>query len=177
MQRKYAYRRVAITAILTALSIVILTAAGIVPMGRLGLVACAGMMPAAATVSVGLGAGGLCYAGTSLLSLLLLPDKAAALMYLFFFGGYPVVKSVIERLGKLPLEIFIKLILFNAALTLFRFGLESVFFSILPVGDLALWILYPAGSAVFMAYDFGFSGLISAYTDRVDRYIRKIKHS
>lgn len=173
MKKNHVTGRIAVTAILTALAIAVLTVASISPVGRLGLVAAAGAMPAAATVSAGLGAGGLCYAGSALLALLLLPDKGIALLYLFFFGLYPLVKCMVERLRKLPVEIFLKLIFFTAVLTFFRFGLKSVFFSALPAEGLGLWILYLLGSIIFLLYDFGFSGVIFAYTVRIDRVIRK----
>lgn len=170
---RYPASKIALTAVLTALSIVLLIVAEVSPVGRLGFTAAAGVMPAAATVSAGIGAGWLCYVGSAVLSLLLLPDKGIALFYLIFFGLYPLIKYFVERLRKLPLEIILKLIFFNAALTLFRFGLESVFFSAFPADGSLLWILYPLGNVLFLLYDFGLSGVISAYTVRIDRVIRK----
>ena len=44
-----------------------------------------------------------------LLGLILLPVKSNALLYLLFFGLYPMIKSLIERLRQLPLELLLKL--------------------------------------------------------------------
>ena len=40
------------------------------------------------------------YFATSLLSLLLITDKEAALTYALFFGYYPLIKDVMEKLPK-----------------------------------------------------------------------------
>ena len=56
---------VALTALLTALSLVILYLSVLVPTGRMGVVAVAGLLPAAAVISGGPAAGGLCYAAAS----------------------------------------------------------------------------------------------------------------
>ena len=161
---------VALTALLTALSLVILYLSVLVPTGRMGVVAVAGLLPAAAVISGGPAAGGLCYAAASILALILLPDKGNALLYLLFFGLYPLVKYAVERLGRL-----LKLAFFNVMLTVFWFGLQAVFLSALPpaAADTALWVLYPAGNVVFLAYDFGFSKLIAFYVVRVDQPMRR----
>ena len=71
--------KVALAALLAALSLVVLWGAELAPWGRMGLVAVAGLMPAAAVISAGPAAGGLCWGGTSVLALLLLPDKGCGL--------------------------------------------------------------------------------------------------
>ena len=164
--------RLALSAVLTALSLVVLWGAQMVPWGRMGLVAVAGLMPAAAVISAGPAAGGLCWGGTSLLALILLPDKGCGLLYLLFFGLYPLVKYAAERLRRLPLELAVKLIFFNVVLTVLWVGLRSVFLWGLPQAEELGWLLYPAGNVVFLAYDFGFTKLIGFYIARVDRPMR-----
>lgn len=163
----------ALTAMLTALSLVLLYASALLPTGRMGVVAVAGLLPAAAVVSGGLPAGMMCWAGTSLLGLLLLPDKGNALLYLLFFGIYPLVKYLVERLRKLPLELVLKLAFFNLVLTLFWFGLRQVFLAALPLPTEANWLVYLLGNTAFLVYDFGFSKLIALYVQRVDRMLKK----
>lgn len=173
MRKKQNASRVALVAVLTALSLVILYLSALAPMGRMGLVAVAGLLPAAAVVSCGMGAGALCYAGTGILALILLPDKTNALFYLLLFGLYPLVKSAVERVRKLPLELALKLIFFNVVLTVFWFGLKNVLFSALPVGEYAAVLVYLAGNVAFLIYDFGFTKLIAFYLARIDRVLRK----
>ena len=166
-------RKITLAAILTALSLVVLWAAVLVPWGRIGLIAVAGLMPAAAVISAGPMAGGLCWTGTSLLALILLPSKDCGLLYLFFFGLYPLIKYFAERLRRLPLELVLKLAFFNAVLTVLWFGFRSIFLWSIPQAEKLGWLLYPAGNVVFLAYDYGFSKLIAFYVIRVDRSVRR----
>ncbi len=163
--------RVALTSMLTALSLVFLYAASVVPSGRLGLVAAAGIFPAAAVVSGGAGAGFLCYAASALLSLLLVPGRPSLLLYPLFFGLYPQLKHFIERLGNLLLEWLCKLVLCNAALALFWRFLGTVLLTELPAGLANFRMLLAVGNAVFILYDYGFSRLIGFYCVRIHRSV------
>lgn len=165
-------RRVALTAMLAGLSLIFLYAASALPTGRLGLTAVAGLFPAAAVVAFGLPAGFLCYGGTAILALLLAADKGLALLYLLFFGLYPMVKGAAEKIGRLWAELAIKIAFFNGVFSLFLFFLRTVFFSVAPVEGLPVWGVYLGGNLVFLAYDFGFSKLICLYRTRIDRVLR-----
>ena len=157
--------RVALVGVLAALSLIALYLSAVSPTARMGIVAIAGLFPAGAVVSAGLKAGFFCYGAAGLLGLLLVPDKANALLYLLFFGLWPMLKSLLERLCKLAV--------FNAVLSLFWFGLHSLFLPFLPETLQAPWMVYAAGNAAFVIYDVGFSKLISFYVARVDRVLRK----
>ncbi len=162
-------RRTALVGVLSALSLAILFLSALSPAARLGLVALAGLVPAAAVVSAGLGAGFLCWGTVGLLGLLLLSDKVNALLYLGFFGLYPMLKAWIERIGKLPLEWACKLAVFNCALSAGYFLLGSVFLAGLPQALEQGWVLYLVGNLVFIAYDYGFSRLIGFYARRLNK--------
>ena len=90
--------QVALVGVLAALSLVLLLLASVSPSGRMGIVAVAGLVNAAAVISGGLHAGFLCWAVAGILGLILSPDKGNVLLYLVFFGLYPMVKSLIEQL-------------------------------------------------------------------------------
>ena len=124
--------RVALVGVLAALSLIALYLSAVSPTARMGIVAIAGLFPAGAVVSAGLKAGFFCYGAAGLLGLLLVPDKANALLYLLFFGLWPMLKSLLERIPVRPLEWLCKLAVFNAVLTLFWFGLHSLFLPFLP---------------------------------------------
>lgn len=171
MRRKGA-ARVAYPAVLGAVSLILVYIAAIAPAGNWGLVAVAGLLPAAAVISVGLGAGVLCWAGVSLLSFLLLPGKFCALLYTALFGLYPLVKSLIERLRKRGPEYLLKLLFFNAAFTLIFLVMRGAVLNSLPTALHTTWLLYVVANVVFLAYDFGFSGLINFYVARVSRAVR-----
>ena len=164
--------KVAYPAILGALSLVLTYVGSIAPSGRWGIVAVAGLFPAAAVISVGLKAGVLCWAGASVLALLLIPDKLCALMYAILFGLYPVVKVLIERLRRRVPECLLKLVFFNAAFSVLFLTMKAAVIGSLPAAFSVVWVLYLVGNIVFLAYDFGFSKLISLYIARIDRVMR-----
>ena len=95
------------------------------------------------------------------------------MLYLIFFGLYPLVKWAAERLRKLPLELVVKLAFFNVALTVLWFGLRGIFLWGIPQAEELGWLLYPFGNVVFLVYDYGFSKLIAFYVARVDRPMRR----
>lgn len=165
--------RVALVGLLTALSVVVLYLAALAPTGRLGIVAIAGLMPAAAVVSAGLPAGALCYVATGILGLLVVPNPGNALLYLMLFGLYPLVKCLIEGLRRMPLEWLCKLAFFNAALTLCWLFARAVLLSGLPTFFEQIWILYLAGNIVFVVYDLGLSRVIALYAKRIDKFVHR----
>lgn len=159
--------RVALGGVLAALSLLLLYLATMMPSGRIGMVAVAGLVPAAGVVSGGLATGFLSYGAAGLLGLLLLPDKGCALLYAIFFGLYPMVKSVIERLRKLPLEVLLKLAFFNIVLAVLLFGFSSLLFPLLPEVLHSTLPIFLVGNVVFLIYDYGFSKLVTYYAARI----------
>lgn len=173
MRRKNTAAKVAYPAILGALAVILVYLASIAPTGRWGVVALAGLLPAAAVISVGLKAGFLCWAGASVLSLLLAPDKFCALLFAALFGLYPMVKSLAEKPRKRFLEYAVKLLFFNGAFTgLYLTMMEALAASLPAALGGSLWALYPAANVVFVLYDYGFSQLIAVYISRVQRAVR-----
>lgn len=160
-------------AVLGALAVITVYLACLAPTGQWGIVGLAGLLPAAAVASVGLKAGFLCWAGSSILAFLLAPDKFCVLLFAALFGLYPMVKSLAERPGKKPLEYLGKLAFFNGAFTLIYVTMMAAVTASLPKAlSGSVWLLYLAGNLVFLAYDYGFSRLIAAYLGHVRRAVQ-----
>ena len=117
MKRLTKTRQIALCGLTAAGSLALLWMACAVPSGRIGLTAAAGLFPMAAVLEGGRKAGLLSWGASSLLGLILLPDKGLALLYGMFLGLYPVAKSYLERLSKPVLEWGGKLLFFLLALT------------------------------------------------------------
>ena len=164
-------RQIALSAVLGACSLVVLYLACYMPSGRMGMTAAAGLFPAAAVTSCGFGAGFLCYAGTAVLAMLLVGDKNVALLYLLFFGLYPLIKGWIEKRDRLPLELVMKLAIFNLYAVLIFSGLSGLLTGMLPASNLPPTILLVIGNVVFLLYDYGFSKVLTFYRLRVDRVL------
>ncbi len=159
---------VALGGVLAAGSLAVLWLACVVPSGRLGLAAAAGLFPMAGVLAAGRAAGYLCWAAGGILGLILLPDKGVALLYLAFLGLYPVVKGRIESLRRRSAEWVLKLVFFNGVLTLFWFLLQGLFLPDPPhwLGENSL-LLYAVGNLVFVVYDVGLSKLIALLRVRI----------
>lgn len=167
-------RLIAFSAVLGGLALLLLYVSCAVPAGLWGLTAAAGLCPLAVVASIGVRGGLLCWGGVSILALLFLPDKFCALLFVLLFGIYPVVKSVAERRKNRVTGWLLKLALFNASLTVLFVTMGAIMAASLPqiVGQ-SSWLLYLAGNAVFVIYDFGLTKLIGFYLSRVDRAVRK----
>lgn len=164
--------KVAYPAVLGALALVLLYLGAVSPTGNWGIVAAAGLFPAAAVASVGLKAGFLCWAGVSVLAFFLVPDKFCVLLFAALFGLYPMIKSLAEQLKRKPAEYLLKLAFFNAAFTLAYLTMGAAVMGSLPsVLGSSVWLLYLAGNVVFLLYDYGFSRLIAFYIARIQRAI------
>ena len=91
-------RNLTLSALFAAFTVISLYFASIWPTGLFGLVAFSSLFATAAVIDAGLASGISVFLVSSILGMLIIPDKAAPLLYIFFFGYYPVVKSLIERI-------------------------------------------------------------------------------
>jgi len=148
--------------------------ASIWPTGQTGVVAAASLFTAAAVIESGLLSGLYVYTISSLLGMLLIPNRASALLYVLFFGFYPIVKSLIERLDGRVLRWVLKLFVFNAALTVIWLFLKELIFDLGSSAPGAL-IVFVGGSIVFSLFDYGLTKLIWLYINRVSRFTGKRK--
>jgi hypothetical protein len=162
-------RNISITSLLIALTVVLLYIASIIPSARIAAVAVAGLMTAAAVIECGILSAVACFACSSILAMLLLPLKSVALLYILFFGYYPIIKSLTERLDKRVLEWAIKIAVFNASLTLVYFLWKSGFMTGIDLEAWMISLLYAAGNLIFVLYDIAFSALAGQYTERIHK--------
>lgn len=161
--------RTALVGVLAAGGLAVLWLACLSPSGRLGLNAAAGLFPLAAVLAAGRSAGYLCWAVVSVLGMILLPDKGVALLYLLFFGVYPVLKSKFEGQKRPAAGWLLKIAFFNVILAVVWFAFRALFLPSLPRwlnSGLPVWVV---GNVVFIVYDIGLSRLIFGLFSRVSR--------
>ncbi len=99
---------------MAALGLVLMFMTALIPFGTYAFPTFAGILTVVIVIEIGYGYAVAVYAATAILSFLLVPDKEAALMYAIFFGFYPILKGLIERLPNKPAQYALKLVLFNA---------------------------------------------------------------
>ncbi len=169
--RKINVKVLALSSVLCAFSIICLYLACILPGGQLALCALAGILPAASLLSGGMLYGVMTFAATALLAFPLMPDPSVTLTYVLIFGYYPMLKSAIERIGRLFWEWALKLLFLNALMCALFFMMKSLFIAYLELPGFGFPVILLILNAVFVIYDISFSKLIWL----MGRYLHKFR--
>ncbi len=157
---------------LAALELVLLWLGTVMPSWKLALTALAGIINAAVLMECGMGRSVTAFAAVSILSAVILPQKSIAILYIVFFGYYPIMKSVAERVDSRLLEWAVKLVVFNFACVICWMALRVGFITDITLPDIALAILWLGLNVIFVIYDFGLSGLINFYIQRIHKIVK-----
>ena len=161
--RRRRTRTLTLCSILTALGVVIMYLGSFIEVLDLTIAVVVSLLCIIAVIEVGGSWPWLIYAATSVLSLLLLPNKFPPTVYLLFTGFYPMLKEKLE--GKIRLRgllMAIKLIIFNVSMVLMM--LASYYVLSLPAEtEYMLIALAVLGNVTFLLYDLALTRLITVY--------------
>lgn len=168
---------IALCGILAAVALVLLFAAGMTPTGWMGVTAVAGLAVAVAVSAAGYVAGVMCWLVSGILSLLLVPGKHVAVLFLCLFGVYPVLKNLFERIRRRALEYLVKLAYFN----LVFFGLYTLAYGLFFEGAAKDWtlpvpfvpVIWVLANLVFLVYDFAFAKVMAMLQVRLVPLLRR----
>lgn len=157
--------KISLCAILTALSVILLLLGGISGTLDLASAALASLCVVIAVIEAGYGSAFLVYLAASIIGLLLLPAKTPVLFFAVFFGYYPIIKSLSERLSML-LSYVVKLLSYSAAFAIT--AAASLIFMTSGSTEISspivlYTVLYFACAFVFVIYDIALTRLIRAY--------------
>lgn len=111
-------RKLAVSAMFTAISTAICIIASFLPTLSVSLVAIAGIAASIVLIECGYKYSFLVYIASSVLVLLLAPDKEIAVIYAMMFGHYPMLQSIMNRIGSSFWRWFVKVITANIMLVL-----------------------------------------------------------
>lgn len=148
--------RVALGGIVSALCLTVMFLAGVMPALYIAAPMIAGMLMLILAEEVSRAWGWLTYIAVSLLSLIMIPDKEAALMFILFFGYYPLLRSILSKITPGGLRFAVKLVLYNVflladyLLTVYVLGLPTFadtvpwMYAALLVGANLLFLMYDA---------------------------------
>ncbi len=170
--------RTALGGIVAALSVTMMLLTTVIPVLSYALPAMAGILLILIVIEVDKKWAFGVYTAVSILALLILPDKEAALMYVFFFGHYPIMKAILEqKFQKVILWIF-KFLLFNAcvvaAYLVIIYVFQLPFEEMEEYGKWAIWGLLALGNVVFIVYDIALSRLVTLYLLKLRPSVRKL---
>lgn len=150
---------------LIALTIIILYAANFLSFNTLFLLGLTAAIIPLAIIMCDLKTSVMVYAASALLAYMIIPDKTLFLLYAVIFGPYGIVKLFIEKRKNTLLELFLKLLYFNAIIAL-AFLLYKLFFmpTISIPGSFAPILL--GGYVAFFIFDYVLTIFISFISNR-----------
>ena len=173
MTGKEKTKRLTTCAMLSALGVVLLWLGALIEVVDISMAVIASLLCVFAVIEYGSGAAFMVFGVTAVLSVILLPSKAPAAMYLLFFGYYPIIKEKLEKLPRITSWI-VKEAIFNVALAAMLLLSHLLLFPGIAFGSK---LYYYAGLAliaefVFPVYDFALTRLITLYLFRLRKRFR-----
>ncbi len=110
-------KKIALSAIFTALCVIIMLLGSIIQVLDLSTVALASIVVMVSMIELGKTWALGVYTASSLLAMILLPDKFAALVFALFIGFYPVLKEPLNKIKSLVLSYLARFLCFNIFFT------------------------------------------------------------
>lgn len=176
--KKISYN-MALSGILSALCLLMMFLVGIFPFFLYVFPMICGLIVYMIYYECGLNISVASYFCISILSLLISPDKESALLFVTFFGYYPILKIYLERLRARFIKLMVKFAVFNISVIGTYFILINVFGVVSMedfVGDSAnnmIWAFLAMGNVVFFVYDLALRRVMAAYILKIRKLIFK----
>ncbi len=173
-------RRIALAGVFGALSLALMLAGGVLPLATFAAPAIAGILIMPVAIEYGRKTGFLLYAAIGMLSLLLVADREMSLIFIFFFGFYPLLKTNLERLRTRAARRAAKFAVFNVCVV----GMYALILLVFPIPalsaefeEMGLWAagaLLVLGNVTFYIYDIAVGRIVSLYCARLRPRLMKL---
>lgn len=154
--------------IVIALTIAILYATSILPISTMSILTVASCLIPISIIRTSIRNTFFVYIAASILSFFLVPINIA-LYYTLFFGIYGIIKYFLEKIRNIPLELFLKLILFNLLLIIIYFITINFLGNF--IINYSLYLAWIVSQIVFLVYDYALTLIISFYLNRIHTHI------
>lgn len=171
--------KTALGGICAALMLALLFLLSIFPSATIAAPAVASVVMLFAVLELGKGWAFGVYTAASILAVLLIPSKEAAVLFAVFFGYYPILKAILEkRIHNRALDWIIKIVLFLVVMSISYFlmirfmGIE--FEEIDRYGKAAVPLLLAFGAVAFVGYDFCLTLFVGEYLRRWQKRFKKM---
>ena len=178
--REISYR-VALGGIVSALCLVTMFLAGIMPALYLLLPMTAGVLMMIIAVEVNAGWAFLTYLAVSILSLFITFDKEASLVFIMLFGHYPIIRFYIHKVKSKLFKKIIKFAVFNACavsyfyVTVYLFGLDQMLDDMNEWGKYGSVIMLALCNVIFALYDINLDFFYVMYRKKFMPKLRRKK--
>lgn len=173
--------RVALGGIVSALCLMCMFLAGIMPMFYLILPMIAGILLMIIAEEVNKSWAWLTYVSVSILSIFITADKESALVFIMIFGHFPILRLYLEKIRLKILRWFIKLAIFNICAvsffytTVFIFGIDQMLEDMNDFGKYGAVIMLVLCNIVFVLYDLNLYMLYYLYKKKFMPLLKRKK--
>lgn len=154
-------KNITLGGILCAITLLLLFGTSILPTSKLTLFAITSAIIPLAIIRSTIRTALLVYLSSSIIGIIFLP-KTTIILYILFFGIYGIAKFYIEKVNKIYVEILIKLIFFNASLSIILLTLKTLLFSYLNIKIPILYV-YGIGQILFLVFDYALTLIITYF--------------
>ena len=179
--KKLSYK-VALGGVIASIAIFIMFLTGFGPFLTYLCPMCAGALLVMIVIEVSRKWAFATYVAIALLCVFITPDKESAMLFIFLFGYYPILKSILEKTKSRILEWIIKIAVFNVSvvsaywLIINVFGMGQVLDSLGEWGKYGVLIFLGLANFAFVMYDYALSGIVDSYIKWFrPKFLRKIK--
>lgn len=173
--------QVALGGLASALCLLLMFMTGIIPFGEYALPAFAGIVIIAVVVENGCKTAVLVYAAVSILAIFMVPVKEAALLFIFFFGYYPILQTKLVMIKSKLLQYGLKFLIFNIAvvsaymIVIYVMGVSEILDEFGSFGKYSALILLALGNVFFAIYDFTVDNLHYVYVNYFrPKFLRRV---
>mgnify|MGYP003183890466 FL=1 len=155
--------------VMCGLSIVMMLSGSIIPFATFCAPAIGGILLMPVAVECGMKLAWVCYGAVAALSLLFVPDKEMAAIFVFLLGYYPLLKAYIERAKRRPVRFVVKAAVFNGAVfamygaLLYLFPLQYIVQEFASTAKPMLALLILLGNLCFWIYDAALANILQLY--------------
>ncbi|MDR2909252.1 MAG: hypothetical protein LBU86_05170 [Oscillospiraceae bacterium] len=172
--------QVAMGGMFSALCVTLMFFTGIVPFATYALPMLAGAFLIPIVVELGGGTAVTVYASVAFLSAFVVADKEAAMLFIVFFGHYPILRRSLERLRPGALRLMVKLAVFNVTVvggflfTAHILGVAEILGGFGDLGGYTMPALLLIANIFFLVYDRALVRYYSLYIYRFrPRFLRR----
>lgn len=167
----------AVGGIVAALSLVLMISVAIIPFMTYALPALAGAFIVFVVIEIDKKWAAGVYAAVAILGVFLVPEKEVAVLYLAFFGYYPILKAVIESKTGTVVGWILKILTFEITMIVsYWLMIKFMGVTIDEMDEFGVWaipMLLGLGTFAFIMYDIAISKLIILYLKRWRKYFKR----
>lgn len=175
--------KIALGGIVCSVSVLSMFLTGVFPFAEYTLPAIAGVVLVLGVIEIDFKSSLIMYIVVSILSVIITPNKEAALIFIFFLGYYPIIKSKLEKIKNIYLEYLVKFLIFNLSIGVLYyliiniFKLNQIIESFGNISKFGIIGLIVLANIFFIIFDIAITRLIQIYINLIrPKIIKKNKN-